>query len=157
MHSESQFNTLVQAYHNLENPTERLGQYLMNRMPVKVTDPEVYYCEDDAHASQLYFDRYVVGSLADIATWKTRCDSMGLPRNGMEETRKKIKAIEFKVIGTTTYCFITTHKGFTLEGRSGCADPNRFNVLIGKRLAYNKAFADLCDKEAYLHVENRKE
>jgi len=50
--------------------------------------------------------------------------------------------------------------GFTVTGESACVDPQNFDVVLGKKIAYDKAFDKIWLLEGYLLqnqlFENRK-
>jgi hypothetical protein len=49
---------LINKYYENKNPTERLGQFLLNNMK-EVVDSELYYEECPRVALHLFMDRYV--------------------------------------------------------------------------------------------------
>lgn len=62
---------------------------------------------------------------------------------------------EFMVIdgGTLTICVLTLKNGFQVTGESACAHPGNFNVLLGEKIAYDKAFDKIWPLEGYLLKE----
>lgn len=46
---------------------------------------------------------------------------------------------EFFVTGTLTICVLFLRNGFTVTGESACVDPNMFNAVLGKDMAFKNA------------------
>jgi len=67
----------------------------------------------------------------------------------------KIKDVDYLVFpGTTaTICNITMANGFSVRGESACVDPKKFDEAIGRKYAYENAFAQLWELEGYLLAE----
>lgn len=75
---------------------------------------------------------------------------------GRKVTPEQIKAVQhawaYHVFpGTTvTVCLITLRNGFTVLGKSACADPTAFDEFIGRQLAYADATSQIWALEGYL-------
>lgn len=58
---------------------------------------------------------------------------------------------------TTTVCQLTLKNGYTVTGTSACVDPAKFNVALGEKYAYEKAFDKVWELEGYLLRQRRYE
>lgn len=56
-HKEAQ--ELINKYYENKNPTERLGQFLLNNMKNAIADPKLYYEECPRIARHRFMDHYV--------------------------------------------------------------------------------------------------
>lgn len=149
MHTQEEATKLVQEYHRSKQ-SERLGQFLMNRMPIRVQDSDLFYCTDDDEAASKYFARYVIASQEEVLAWNKKCNDQGFPTTDIVAAKKKICRIEFKKIQGSVFCHITLHNGRVFEGQSGCVSPQRFNFEIGKKFSYERALTALMESESYL-------
>lgn len=65
--------------------------------------------------------------------------------------KSKVHKSEFhKLTDTLTVAVLTTVNGFTVVGKSACADPTNYNQEIGEKVAYDDAFKQLWALEGYL-------
>lgn len=48
-----------------------------------------------------------------------------------------------EALGLLTFCVIVLKNGFTVYGESACASPENFDPVIGRKLAYERAFNDI--------------
>ena len=76
--------------------------------------------------------------------------------------RVTVESIDAKIKGITTYhlpgttitiAVITMENGFTVTGKSACADPANFDLEIGKENAVNNAYDKIWMLEGYLLKE----
>lgn len=153
--TQDELNELLRAYYKVPNNPERMGQWLMNRMELKVTDPDLFYEVDNAIAIHKYQLRYVVASLEEVKAWTEARNAGGVPRVDIQEVRDLIQKVEFITSGSdgscyTTICTLTTNFGFKVSGKSGTIHEDRFNESVGKRFAFEKAFNNLVDNHSYL-------
>lgn len=147
MHTHEEANALVREFHKTK-PSERLGQFLMNRMPIRVQDDDLFYCRDDDEAASKYFTRYVVASMEDVKAWSKKCDDHDVPRVDVEAVKKKIFRIQFTQVQTSVFCYITRLDGYVFEGHSATVTPARYDFAVGKKFAYERAFAAMVEAEA---------
>lgn len=149
LHTQEEFMGLISDF-SKKKQDERLGQYLMNRMRVKVNDPELFYEESDTLSTGMYYDRYVVASNEEMSTWSKSCDNSGLPFVSPFSTAELIRKVSFHVVGHSTYCYLTIHGDheFTVEGKSSTF-PGRYNSLVGKSISYKNAFSKLMEFVAF--------
>ena len=58
-----------------------------------------------------------------------------------EDVESEILVVQYhQFVGTTvTVCVITLHNGFTVVGKSACANPDNFDEALGQKLAYDDA------------------
>ncbi len=54
---------------------------------------------------------------------------------------------------TTTVCALALKNGFTVIGKSGCADPANFNAELGQKIARDDAVRQIWQLEGYLLKE----
>jgi len=54
---------------------------------------------------------------------------------------------------TTTICVLTLQNGFTVVGKSACAEPANFNRELGQKIAYDDAVRQIWALEGYLLKE----
>jgi len=54
---------------------------------------------------------------------------------------------------TTTICVLTLLNGFTVVGKSACADPANFNKDLGAKIAFQDAERQIWSLEGYLLKE----
>jgi hypothetical protein len=52
--------------------------------------------------------------------------------------------------GKVVVCELTLQNGFTVRGESSVVDKSNFNVEIGKKISYQKAFDKIWELEGYL-------
>ena len=65
--------------------------------------------------------------------------------------KSRVEKAEFhRLTDTLTVCVMTTKNGFTIVGKSACADPANYNQEIGEKVAYQDAFSQLWPLEGYL-------
>lgn len=84
-------------------------------------------------------------------------------RPGDKVTREDIEAriadthyfVPPQLPGTMTLCIIELDNGFTVAGKSACADPTNFSVDIGMALSYADAFKQLWPLFGFLLTEQR--
>ena len=145
---------IVEYYKSGDHRQERLGQYLMNRMPTPLTDSEVFYCEDDAKARDMFLARYTMASQADTAEWSASCDDLGIVKLDMQAVKARIKSISFHRVNTSTFCYLEIDNGWIHEGKSGVIADERFHPGVGRRIALMDALSNLYGKEAYLLKED---
>lgn len=69
--------------------------------------------------------------------------------------KSRIADTYFMSFDTTTICSIWLDNGFSVRGESACVDPANFNADIGKKLAYDQAFAKLWPLFGFLLAEGR--
>ena len=55
--------------------------------------------------------------------------------------------------GTITHCYITMRNGFTVTGQSACVNSSNYDEALGRKYAYEDAFAELWPLEGYLLAE----
>ena len=69
----------------------------------------------------------------------------------------RIADIEYSNLpkSTVTICNITLDNGFSVRGESACVDPANFNEEIGRKIAYDNAFAKLWPMFGFLLAEKR--
>jgi hypothetical protein len=69
----------------------------------------------------------------------------------------RIKDVSYHRIPNTTatICNIEMVNGFSVRGESACVDPKNFDEAVGRRLAYEDAFAKIWPLEGYLLAEYR--
>lgn len=55
------YSAYVTVWHYYYEGPERLGQFLLNRLPVTqtVNEPEIYYEEDPERAKDLFYEKFV--------------------------------------------------------------------------------------------------
>ena len=58
-----------------------------------------------------------------------------------EDVEAEVLAVQFhQFVGTTvTVCVITLQNGFTVVGKSACANPDNFEASLGEKLAHEDA------------------
>lgn len=71
----------------------------------------------------------------------------------------KIKKTTYSVLpdSTTTVCQLTLENGFTVIGTSACVDPKQFNVALGEKYSFERAFDEIWQLEGYLLLQKRFE
>lgn len=84
----------------------------------------------------------------DDATLKAALDaSPSSERVTKEYMESRIAKVEYfypdTFGGTMTLCQITLDNGFTVTGKSACADPANYNKEIGEHYSYERAFNEL--------------
>lgn len=55
--------------------------------------------------------------------------------------------------GTLTLCILTMKNGLHVVGESACLDPARFDAEVGRRIAYQNAFARLWQPYGFIRAE----
>ena len=60
------------------------------------------------------------------------------------------QAIDSKHLETTTLCFLVLKSGFTVVGKSACADPSEFDQVKGEKFAREDAIRQIWALEGYL-------
>lgn len=73
----------------------------------------------------------------------------------MNSILERIDTTSYYVLpdSTITICRIKMKNGFTVLGESACVDPARFNVALGEKYSYEKAFNKIWELEGYLLAE----
>lgn len=148
--TEEQMRDQIREYWKVSEQHERLGQWLMNRMPLKLTDSDLFYEKNDNVAVHKYQTRYVVASDQEIMAWNVACSNQDIPKLNIQEVQDLIRNIEFNTSGSQTTCTLTTTSGFKANGESGTVHKDRFNEDIGKRFSFEKAFNNLVEHHSYL-------
>lgn len=67
----------------------------------------------------------------------------------------RIKAVDYSVFGTLTYCRLTLDNGYIVTGESACVDPANYKAEIGEKIAYDRAFNSLWPLFGFLLAEKR--
>ena len=68
-----------------------------------------------------------------------------------ESIESRIKETTYHRLGEkTTICKITMVNGFEVLGESACVDPKDFDIMLGRKYSYEKAFEKLWVLEGYL-------
>jgi hypothetical protein len=72
-----------------------------------------------------------------------------------EHIKSRIKRCAYYVLpGTTvTICMMELENGYSVIGKSACADPATFNPIVGENYAYADAFDQVWPLEGYLLKE----
>lgn len=153
--TEEQMRDQIREYWALAKQHERLGQWLVNRMPLKINDPDLFYEKNDNVAVHKYQERYVVASEQEVKDWTQARNEEGIPKVNISEVRDLIQKIEFNTSGSdgscyTTVCTLTTNFGFKAIGKSGTIHERRFNEAVGKRYSLEDAFDNLIEHHSYL-------
>lgn len=153
--TQTQLTELTREYYKTENNQERMGQWLMNRTPLKIVDQDLFYEVDNAIAVQKYQERYIVASPEEVSEWSTALDADGVPKVDIQEVKNLIQKVEFNTSGAdgscyVTTCILTTNFGFKAIGKSGTIHEDRFNEGIGKRFSFDEAFGKLVEHHSYL-------
>jgi hypothetical protein len=75
-----------------------------------------------------------------------------MPENKItvEYIKSVIKKEEYTTFGELTVCCLTLKNNFKIAGTSAPVDPNNFDIDIGKKIAYEKAFSRIWELEGYL-------
>lgn len=75
----------------------------------------------------------------------------------LDDLKAKIVGDTFvRVQGTTTItCHLQLENGFVVMGSSACVDPDVFDEVIGKQIAYDNAVDKIWQLEGYLLRERR--
>jgi hypothetical protein len=75
--------------------------------------------------------------------------------NGMQD--RIVKATYHLMPGTTTtFCQLDMVNGYTVWGMSACVDPEKYNMALGEKYAYEDAINKLWPLEGYLLAERLK-
>lgn len=153
--TEEQMRDQIREYWKVSVQHERLGQWLMNRMPLKVNDPDLFYEKNDNIAVSKYQQRYVVASEEETKAWIEAKKSEGIPQVNIQEVKDLIQKIEFNTSGSdgscyTTVCTLTTNFGFKAIDKSGAIHEEGFNEGVSKRFAFQNAFSKLVEHHSYL-------
>lgn len=131
--------------------TERLGQWLMNRSPLKLTDSGVFYETDDVKAMTSYINRYTIASTEEMIAWGKALDEDGVPKVNIDEVKGLISKVEFQESeDILIVCTLTTFFGFKAIGKSGTISEARFNSAVGRKISFDNAFNSLVDSHAYM-------
>lgn len=152
MHTQEEAQALIVEYFR-EKRAERLGQFLMNRMPIPVNDSELFYCRDNDAAASMYMNRYTYASNDTMLAWAQKCDAEGVHGVDLVLAKSKIVKIEFKTIQNTVYCFLVCINGFVCEGKASAFAKKRFNFEIGKRKSFQRAFEALVEHISYQEAD----
>ena len=75
----------------------------------------------------------------------------------LDSMKAKIKGVEFinpKTIPHLTLAIVSLTNGFSLVGKSAPADPDNFDVEVGKKFAKEDAIRQMWPLEGYLLREN---
>ena len=77
---------------------------------------------------------------------------MNAPTVTLGDIQAKIVKTEYWVIPdtTVTICMITLENGFSVRGESACVSKETFNIALGEKYAYEKAFDKIWELEGYL-------
>lgn len=153
--TQTQLTDLTREYYKTDPNHERMGQWLVNRTPLKIVDPDLFYEVDNAIAVHKYQERYIVASPEEVSEWANSCNEENVPKVDIQEVRNLISKVEFNTSGAdgscyVTVCTLTTNFGFKAIGKSGTIHEDRFNEGIGKKFAFEKAFNNLLDHHSYL-------
>ncbi len=57
---------------------------------------------------------------------------------------------DMEKLATTTLCFLVLNSGFTVVGKSACADPAEFNEAVGRKFAREDAVRQIWALEGYV-------
>lgn len=142
---------LSEQYYPVKNHPQRLGQFLICKLidlGYQINDPSVFYKEDPDKALDEFYQKYVFASMEEIEDWNKECE--GIPKVDLAVVRSKVKHVDYHTVGRTTICSITAINDSVVTGESQTVHSARYNSLVGKRLAFNKAFDKLVEKEAYV-------
>lgn len=71
---------------------------------------------------------------------------MGL---NIELVQRKIVDVAYEFYETTTVCFIRAECGAIFVGEAHCFDINDYKIEMGKNAAYQDAYCNFLDAEAY--------
>lgn len=153
--TEEQMRDQIREYWKVSEQHERLGQWLMNRMPLKVNDPDLFYEKNDNIAVSKYQTRYVVASEEETKAWIEAKKAEGVPQVNIQEVKDLIQKIEFNTSGAEgscyqTVCTLTTNFGFKAIGKSDSIHEDGYNEGVGKRFAFQRAFSALVEHHSYL-------
>lgn len=72
------------------------------------------------------------------------------PKVTPERIMDVIQRYDYFEHGTLTVCVITLVNGFKVTGRSACADPANYDMIIGRKLAGTDARNKIWELEGYL-------
>ena len=154
--TQTELTELTQAYYrDKQGEPERMGQFLLNRTPLKINDPDLFYEKDDGIAVHKYQERYIVASMEEVKAWAEARNAEDVPKVNIQEVKDLIQKVEFSTSGSdgscyTTNCILTTNFGFKVSGKSGTIHEDRFSEEVCKRFAFEKAFNNLVDNHSYL-------
>lgn len=148
--TEEQMRDQIREYWKVLDQQERLGQWLVNRMPLKINDQDLFYEKNDNVAVHKYQTRYVVASEQEVKDWTQARNEEGIPKVNIKEVQDLIQEIRFTTSGCTTVCILTTNFGFKATGKSGTIHERRFNEAVGKRYSLEDAFDNLIEHHSYL-------
>lgn len=153
--TEEQMREQIREYWKVSDQQERLGQWLVNRMPLKLNDPDLFYEKNDNIAVSKYQARYVIASLEEVKDWTDARNSENVPKVDIGEVKDLIQQVEFNTSGSDgscyqTICTLTTNFGFKACGKSGTIHEYRFNEEVGKRYSFEDAFSNLVEHHSYL-------
>lgn len=153
--SNDELQEQVRDYWKIPNNPERMGQWLLNRMPLKLNDPDLFYEEDSGIAVHKYQERYVVSSEAETRAWIEAKKAEGVLQVNLQEVKDSIQQVEFNTSGSdgscyTTTCTLTTNFGFKAMGKGDAIHEDGYCEGVGKRFALQRAFSNLVEHHSYL-------
>lgn len=67
----------------------------------------------------------------------------GLPTVTLGDVERAVAGAEYFSKGTTTVCVLTLDNGHTVTGSSACVVPQKFNAVIGRDMAREKALDEV--------------
>lgn len=143
---------LIQSYYSGDRH-ERLGQFLINRLALQgfngLNDPDLFYSTDENYARHRFMSKYVFAGMDEVIEWDKSRTEEGVPKVDLNIVRSRIREVAYHVHRRTTICFITASNGSDLVGESHTVHNERFNMEIGKRFAFQRAFEKLVECESY--------
>ena len=73
----------------------------------------------------------------------------------LEGIKSKIKGETYLVLpdGKSTLCILELENGFTIKGLSACVDAANFDLMLGRKYAYENAIEQIWPLEGYLLAE----
>lgn len=153
--SHDQLHEQIRQYYKVKDNPERMGQWLINRMPLKLNDPDLFYETDNNIAVHKYQTRYVMATEYETKAWIEARDAEKVPKVNIQDVWDLIQKIEFSTSGAdgscyVTTCILTTNFGFKALGKSGVIHEDRFNEDVCKRIALENAFSSLVENHAYM-------
>lgn len=68
----------------------------------------------------------------------------------LDDIKAKIVDASYYLHGTLIVAIVTLQNGYTVTGKSACADPANFDLDLGKKLAFDDAVRAVWPLEGYL-------
>lgn len=147
--------SLIKNYYSEseEGKHERLGQFLINSLAFRgfsgIQDPDLFYTKDDSFVRNEFMTKYVFAGMDEVIEWDKAKTAEGVPNVDLNIIRSRIREVAYHVHRRTTICIITASNGSDLVGESHTVENERFNMEVGKRFAFQRAFDKLVECESY--------